>query len=164
MEKIKTNKHLKLIVVEVIFLFGVFLGIYFAYPWADVNIEGNVVKFDSISAEIIVISENSDFSNSRYLEIEKGENISFELPPGKYYWKSDNGIIESLKNEFVVQSEVAMEINREENKSELENVGNVKINITKNEGGIIVGHIILGPDNSEEIQDEEDINYKGKQE
>lgn len=153
------NKHMKVIIMQGIFLLLVLSAVYFLYPKVNVNVEDGLVKFDSINAHVIIISENPDFSNPRY--IDAGENVSFDLKPGKYYWKADNGIIESLEKEFVIESEVGMKIERDENGSELVNVGNVKINVTK-EGGMMVGHIILEPDESEEIEDSGE--YIGREE
>ena len=147
------NKHIKIILLQMIFLVGVFIAIYFAYPKTELEVEGNFVKFKSINSNVIIISENPDFSNPRYLEVGKGENLSFNLKPGTYYWKASNGIIEGLKNKFTIQSEVGLGIEHEENETKLVNIGNVKINITKNKRGVMVGHIILEPNESEKIED-----------
>jgi len=162
----KMNNHIKVILVQTIFLVVVLFIIYLLYPRIDVDIKENLVNFNSINANVIIISENPDFSNPRYLEIGKGKNVSFNLKPGIYYWKADNGIIEGLKNKFTIESEVGMKIEKRisgesENETRLVNIGNVKINITKKEGGIIVGHIILEPNESEEIEDKG--NYIGRQ-
>ena len=116
---------------------------------------------NSINANAIILSENSDFSNPRYLDLSERKNISFNLKPGKYYWKADNFIIEGLKKEFTIESEVGLNINRVENRTDLVNIGNVKINITKDDEGIIVGHVILGPEESEKIEDSGE--YTGRQ-
>ena len=156
----KVNKIL--IVSEIIVLAVVVAGIYLLYPRTNVNVSGNFVNFNSINAKVIELSENPDFSNPRYLDFSQVKNTSLKLKPGKYYWKADNGIIEGISNEFEIKSEVSMEINRSENESNLVNVGNVKINVTKGEGGVMVGHIILEPEESQKIEDKG--NYSGKQE
>ena len=104
------NKHIKVILVQAIFLVVVLAVLYFLYPKTSINVEKNLVDFNPINANVIIISENPDFSNPRYLDAEKGKKVSFELPPGTYYWKADNGIIEGLGNKFTVESEVGMEI------------------------------------------------------
>ena len=147
--------------MQAIFLVIVLIAVYFLYPKTNIELDSTLVSFGSINANVIIISENPDFSNPRYFEIEN-KNISFNLEPGTYYWKADNGIIEGLKKEFTIESEVGIGINRSENESELVNVGNVKINITKTEEGIMVGHIILEPDESEKIEDK-DEEYTGRQ-
>lgn len=147
------NNHLKIIIGQGIFLILVFTAIYFVYPKTEVLVNGNIVSFNSINANVIMISENPDFSNPRYLDLSERKNITFDLEPGKYYWKADNSIIEGLKNEFTIDSEVGLGVNRNENETDLVNIGNVKINVTKDERGIMVGHIILEPDVSEDIDD-----------
>jgi hypothetical protein len=156
------KKHIKIIAVQFLFLILIGIIIYMLYPKTNAVVNGNFVKFNSINANVIVISENPDFSNPRYIEMQGRNNISFDLKPGKYYWKSDNGIIEGLKNEFIIDSEVGLGINRTENESNLVNIGNVKINITKTKNGMMVGHIILDVEESEKIED--NGNYIGRQE
>ena len=41
------------------------------------------------------------------------------------------------------------------------NVGNVKINVTKNEEGILIGYVTLEPDELKEIEDKGE--YMGRQ-
>jgi len=150
--------------MQMIFLVAVLTVIYFAYPKAEAIVNGNSVNFNSINANVIIISENPDFSNPSYINVSEKNNVSFILEPGEYYWKSDNGIIESWKNKFTIKSEVGLKIKRnqsKENESELVNIGNVKLNITKGEDGVIVGHVILSPDESEKIEDSG--NYTGRQ-
>lgn len=148
------NKHMMIITAQAIFLVLVLAGIYLFYPRTFVDINGNWVKFNSINAKVIMISENPDFSNPRYIDLSERKNISYNLNPGIYYWKSDNGIIEGMKHEIVIESDVGMKINKTENETDLVNIGNVKINVTKSKEGIMVGHIILEPDESEKIKDE----------
>jgi len=157
----KLNKYM--IGMQVIFLLLVLTLILFLYPKTEVNVSGNVVKFDSAGANVIIISENPDFSNPRYLDLSETDSVSFSLKPGKYYWKSDNGIIESFKGEFIIESKVGMIINRSEEESDLVNIGNVKINVTKSKKGIMIGHVILEPDEGEEIEDDNE-KYTGRQE
>lgn len=162
------NKHMKIILIQAVFLIGILIVLYMLYPKASFELTGDVVNFKAENANLIIISENPDFSNPRYLEIGKDKNVSFNLPPGIYYWKSSNGIVEGLKHEFKIESEVGLKINRNkdensENESELVNIGNVKINVTKTKEGVMVGHIILEPDESEEITDNPDEKYTGEQ-
>lgn len=155
------NKHIKIIGIQAIFLIAVLIVIYFLYPKTEINVNENLVDFKSINAKVIILSENPDFSNPRYLEIEEGGNAVLNLNPGTYYWKADNGIIKSMKNEITINSEVGIEINRTENKSKLVNVGNVKINVTRNKEGVLIGYVTLGPDESKEIEDKGE--YTGRQ-
>jgi hypothetical protein len=45
-----------------------------------------------------------------------------------------------------------MNLKKEGNETDLVNVGNVRINVTK-KGGVMVGHIILEPEQEEKIND-----------
>lgn len=158
------NKHMKVIMLQVIFLIVVGIILYSLYPKTTLNLEGNNVNFNSINANVIIISENPDFSNPRYIEIANGEYTEFSLYPGTYYWKASNNYIEGLKQEFTIESEVGMKIDNEEGKnSSLVNIGNVRINVSKGKEGIMVGHIILEPEESEEIQNKENEKYIGRQ-
>lgn len=154
------NTHIKIIGAQAIFLVIVICAVYFMYPRINVNMHENVINFKSINANVIIISENSDFSNPRYIQIGKNENISLNLNPGTYYLKSGNNYIESLKKKIEIKSEVGIEI---ENDSDLVNIGNVKVNVTKNSAGVMVGYIILEPNESEKIEDTQNNEYVGRQ-
>lgn len=156
------NKHLKIIGLQVMFLALVGIALFVLYPSADMELYGNRVAFKSINANVIAFSANEDFSNPRYLDFNNVSNLSFELTPGKYYWKASNGIISGRVNEFEILSNVGLEIDRSNVDANLTNIGNVKIKVTKGEGGQMIGHIILGPDESERIEDEG--KYIGEQE
>lgn len=155
------NKHIKIVIVQAIFIIAFLVAIYLLYPKIDLNVDGNLVNFNSINANVIIISENPDFSNPRYLDFERRKNISFNLNPGTYYWKATNNLIESFKSKFTIESEIGMEIDKRENESELVNIGNVKINVTKSKEGTMIGYIILEPNESEQIEDSG--NYTGRQ-
>jgi len=155
------KKHIKIIIAQMLFLVVILSVIYILYPRTEITLNKDFVSFNSINANVIIISENPDFSNSKYLDLSERKNISLSLGPGTYYWKSDNGFVQGMKNEFTIESEVGLNINRGENKTDLVNVGNVKINVTKDEKGVMVGHVILGPEESEEIEDSGE--YTGRQ-
>ena len=146
-KKTKMNKHFVMIACQLAFLAIVLSMIYFLYPRADMSLEGNVIRIDSGNANLIILSENPDFSNPRYLEI--NENISLTLKPGTYYWKTSNNYIEGISRKFSIDSEVGLKI---DNESSLVNIGNVKINVSRTKEGVMLGHIILEPNESEEIE------------
>jgi len=156
------NKHFIVVGLQIIFLMIVLVSVIYLYPRANVNVNGNAVNLNSINAKLIMISENPDFSNPRYIDLSEIKNQNLDLAPGKYYWKADNGIIEGFSGEFVIPTEVSLAINKTENDSDLVNIGNVKINITKEKGGVMVGRIILSPDESKKIDDNGE-KYTGKQ-
>ncbi len=156
------NKHIKIITIQAIFLVVILIIIYLLYPKIELNVNENLVNFKSINADVIIISENPDFSNSRFIELEKNKSISFGLEPGTYYWKSSNNLIEGIKHEFTISSEVGIEIKKEaEDNNSLINVGNVKINVTKSKSGMMIGYITLEPNESEKIEDSGE--YTGRQ-
>lgn len=144
----KINK--KLVIMQGIFLILILGGIYFIYPSTTINVTGNIIKFNSRNTNIILISENPDLSNPKYIDL--NEFSSFNLKPGTYYWKPANNFIKGFTQELVINSEVGMII-EDENETKLVNVGNVKLNVTK-DGKVIVGHIILDPNDEEYIEDE----------
>jgi len=148
-------KSKKIIIGQIIFLVVIGIVIYSLYPRTSMTLNGNTVKFSSINANLIILSENPDFSNPRYLDI--NDEVEFSLKPGKYYWKSSNSYIEGLKKELIIDSEVGLSLEGEE---ELVNIGNVKINVTKKDGKM-VGNIILDIDESENVSNEGE--YTGRQ-
>ena len=158
----KMNKHIKIIALQVIFLVAVAGVLYLVYPKANIEIKGTLVIFNSVNANVIIISENPDFSNPRYLDFESRKNITFDLKPGTYYWKASNNLIEGLSKEFKIESEVGMKIDViEGDEAKLSTVGNVKLNVTRNKEGMMVGYIILEPNDSEEIENSGE--YAGRQ-
>ncbi len=152
------NKNMLMMIVQLTFILGVIVAILFVYPKMEVEFDEERVNFKSINANAIIISNSPDFSNSRYIEVE--DSLSLDLEPGEYYWKSSNSFINGFSSSFVVDSEVGLEIEDDE----LKNTGNVKLNITESEGGFLVGHIILDPDESSEIENKNGSEYVGRQE
>ena len=74
------NKHIKIVAMQLIFLALVLAFVYFMYPKAEVNVKGNIVNFKSINAKVIAISENPDFSNPRYLDLNEMKNLEIRNP------------------------------------------------------------------------------------
>lgn len=145
-------RHKWFVIAQLIFVSVILIGIFLLYPKAKIDLEGNKVMFKSINANVIILSSNPDFSNPRFLDIE--ENVSFNLKPGKYYWKAGNGILESFSDEFEIKSDVGLQILEKDGEYSLKNVGDVKINVSRTKEGGFVGHIILGPEESDEIENE----------
>ncbi len=152
---------MKIVGVQLAIIILFMIGVYVLYPKIEINVSGTNVRFKTINANVIVLSENEDFSNSRYIDFRGKDNMTFNLKPGTYYWKASNGYIEGLSKEFTIESEVGMKIDVEDNATKLMNVGNVKLNVTRNKQGMMVGHIILDPSDKEEIVNEGD--YVGSQ-
>jgi hypothetical protein len=152
------NKHMKIVIAQIAFIALALAIVYFLYPKVDARVTGNAVSFSSENTEVVMISQNPDFSNPMYVEIGNGKNLSVNLKPGAYYWKPSNSFISGMRGEFVIESEVGLGVS---NDSELVNIGNVKVNVTKSKEGVMVGHIILEPDEKEKIAEGE---YTGRQE
>jgi hypothetical protein len=160
-EEGKVNKNIVVVIAQVGFLILVLGGLYLLYPKSDISVSGDFVKFSSINANVVLISENPDLSNPRYIDLSLNKNTSFSLSPGTYYWKADNGIISGFTNKFTIDSNVGLEINHTENETDLVNVGNVKINVTRDKNGALVGHVILSPDQASQIENSGE--YIGRQ-
>jgi len=161
-EIIKNNKKVNankiFIVMQTAIAVIALLSFVFVYPRVALSINGNTVNFNPINARTIIISNNPDFSNSRYVDLDS--NTTFNLKPGKYYWKASNGIVSGISKEFIIESEVALKIEEIDNEKELINVGNVKLNVSRTKDGMFVGNIILEPEEGEKISEEE---YTGRQ-
>jgi hypothetical protein len=140
----------KIIMMQAIFLIGIAIAIFIFYPKMKIEVNGSNLNFNSINANAILISDNAEFSNARYVELGKGEEVNLNLKPGTYYWKASNKYLEGIKQKIEIDSEVGMKI---ENES-IENIGNVKINVTKNSQGELIGHVILEPEQAEKIENE----------
>ena len=158
------NQHMKIIIGQVIFIVLALALVFMLYPKTSMGVNGNAVSFNSGNADVIIISENPDFSNPRYLDFGNESNLSFSLKPGTYYWKPANNFILGMAKKFTIESGVGMKIEKQGNESDLVNAGDVKINVTKTKEGITIGYIILEPEEGEMIEDSEDINYTGRQE
>lgn len=139
----------KFILAQLALLLVVAIAIFAIYPRADFSLNGNQVAFRPISANVIVLSESPDFSNPRYLDIE--EDVLLRLEPGKYYWKADNGLIEGFGNEFVIDSEVGLELVDGEDGKVIKNVGDVLLKVEETEDGGFVGHVSLSPNEEREV-------------
>jgi hypothetical protein len=152
-ENKKFGKHRMIIAGQIGFLLIVFGLVYFLYPKVVFDVEGDLIRFNSINSNVIIMSKNPDFSNPKYVNLEDKE-ILIKLKPGKYYWKSANNFIKSFENEIEIDSEIGLRINEKDGEKELQNIGNVKLNITRGENGALVGNIILDDKQFEMIEDE----------
>ena len=154
-------KHKMFIICQAIFVVATLAAILVFYPRASLDLIGNKASFRSLNANVIIISSNPDFSNPRYVDI--NDSASFNLKPGTYYWKASNGVIEGLSKKFRIDSDIGLKIVEKDNEHELKNVGDVRVNVTKTKNGTFVGYIVLEPEESEEIENEEDKAYTGRQ-
>lgn len=144
-------KHKWFIFGQLILVALILIAVFVFYPRANLELNGNTVRFSAENANLIIISNNPDFSNPRYIDINESV-VSFNLKPGTYYWKASNEILESFANEFVIESEVGLQIIEKDGDYSLKNVGDVRVNVSKTKDGRFVGRIILEPDASNEIE------------
>src|SRR3989344_3973072 len=145
-------RHKLFISLQLVFVVLILAGAFIFYPRAEMNLNGNKVEFKSINANVVILSSSPDFSNPRYVDL--NDSIAFNLKPGTYYWKVGNGILESFSDEFKIDSEVGLQILEKNGSYELKNVGDVKLNVTKTKDGRFVGHVILGPEEGESVENE----------
>jgi len=138
----------KFIIVQIAFILIVGSMIYVMYPNVELSVTGNVVGIDSVNTNAIILSKNPDFSNARYIRLDELEDSSFEIESGEYYVRGSNRLIKGFQKKILIESEVGLGINN----SKLINIGNVKLNVTEEEGQL-VGHIVLGPGVEELIED-----------
>ena len=142
-------KTKNILLIQLAILIVIAIGLFLIYPKVGISISGNVVNFSGDG--IIVISDNPDFINPRYVDLKNNSEI--KLRPAVYYWKPDNGIIEGFVNSFVIDSEddnIADEtiIDRTD-ETESVNEDSVRVKIEKTDDGVI-GRIVLGPEDQEE--------------
>jgi len=161
------NKTKKIIVVEAIFLVGVFVYLFFAtapsqiYPLSGMAIIESDFVFEIENGEEVLISFDEDFTEPIVLN----ESSDITFPPGIYFWKVVRGFRESEVKNFTIQGHVSLDIIERKENYELYNSGNVDLNVTEKKKGRITSIIIL-PDESEEIDigtPEDNSTYEGVQ-
>lgn len=164
--KKKMNRTKKILIVEGAFIIGVLAYIFlFTNPAQIYPLQGMIIKEPNLNFEIenadeILISKNKNFPNQIILK--KGEEILLE--PGIYFWKARNDFRESEIKNFTVEELVALNL-RELNESyELQNSGNVVLNITKI-GEKKIANIIISIDGSEFFEknaEEDNLTFEGR--
>lgn len=156
------RNHHYFIIGQIVFL--LFIGglLYYNYPHVDYVVNGNVVKFSSLNSDTIIISTSEDFSAPRYITFEK-KDVFVNLEPGVYYWKPVHSFMKGWTGIIEIPPEVGVVLNNNQNNSNatIENVGNVKIKVSKTQDGVMVGHIILEPEENESVENKG--RYKGEE-
>jgi len=157
------NKTQKIVIAEGIFIVGVLVYLFFStvptqvFPLHGMTIiEPNFV-FEIENGEQVIISVDEQFTNLIILE----EDSDVILPPGLYYWKVKGGFRESEVRNFIIQTHVALNLKEKGENYELQNKGNVDLNVTRKKPGLTTG-IILEIGESEEVE-KDDSKYEGKQ-
>lgn len=104
--------------------------------------------------EELYLSTNENFDNS--LVVKEGDEL--QLPPGTYFYKVKNWLRESEVQTFTIESKVGLNLYNRPEGYELENSGNVDLDIQGEKSGITGS---LGVDESIDVK--EDDTYEGKQ-
>lgn len=164
-KKAITKLSKMIIVLQLVIVVGSLSFVYFFapklyYPRNNELIEGNEVIFRFKNANVILIDDNPDFNSPQKIDISRMDDIAVRFKPGIYYWKAVN-VLESPAKMFTVNSDVGLEL-YEENSS-LENVGNVPLNVTKENEKGISGLAILDVGVKYEVDTENKSIYKGEQ-
>ncbi len=157
----KTEK--KVIMAEVIFVIGIFAFLFFlttpsqVYPLHGMTIIEPNFNIEIEYGEEVLISIDENFTNPVILK----EDSEITLPPGVYYWKVTSGFRGSEVQSFIIKTHVGLDIKEREENYELQNSGNVDLNITKNKQGI-TSSMALEVGESEEVE-KDDAEYEGRQ-
>ena len=158
-----TPTERKVIIAEAVFVIGVFAYLFFATaPNQIFPLQGMVIVepdfvFEIENGESILVSIDENFTNP--IRLEEGDEIV--LPPGEYFWKVIGGYRESEVKSFIIQSHVGLNIKERDENYELENSGNVDMNVTReNEFGISSMTINIGE--TEDVE-KDNSSYEGRQ-
>ncbi|MBU2562335.1 MAG: hypothetical protein KKF68_01615 [Nanoarchaeota archaeon] len=163
MKNEKLTKTAKILIVESIFVIGILIYLSFLtapaqiYPLSGMTIITPDFVFEIQNGEEILVSIDEMFTNPIILKKES----DIILPPGLYYWKVRNGFRESGVQNFTIQSHVGLNIEEREENYELQNSGNVELNVTKEKSGI-VSEIVLDIGEFTEVEKDDSI-YEGVQ-
>jgi hypothetical protein len=161
--------HKIIYTVDAILVFGSMIGIFFfvgyATPLVIAPIDNYVtsetsVLFEFEKADKLYIDDNLEFSSPEEIFVE--DDLVINMKPGKYYWKVE-GVLQSDIRELTVQSEVNLKLDKvdgAEDKYEVTNAGNVKLNVDIYDKGSLIGNTILDID---EISEEKGTRFIGGQ-
>lgn len=163
MENKKLNTEKKVLLAEAILVFGALIYLFINMaPTAISPIAGQAIYepdfvFEIGNGQEVLISKTLDFANPIVLK----EGSELDLPPGTYYWKVKNWLRESEVKTFTIQSSVALNLRKGDEKNILENAGNVDLNLEKKKGGITT-NVELKQGKSVEVEGG-NANYTGTQ-
>ena len=150
-----------MIVIELILVMSIVSLFFVSKPEAVYPTNGMVVSdnfdFDYDNGKVILASDKN-FEN--IVDI-GGEKI--ELLPGTYYWKVKYWFRESEIKNFTVESKIELELKKIGEDYELQNRGNVDLNVSEYNKEGITGQMILEIGESKELEDIENKTYEGNQ-
>lgn len=153
-----------ILIIEGFLLIGIlaFLFVYTSpkqiYPFHGMTVSNDDFLFEIENSEEIILSADSDFAS--YILLKKGDEIT--LPPGVYFWKVRGFLRDSEARNFTIQSEVALKLMEMEEFYEIQNSGNVDLNLTKGQGNKITIGTILEIGESAEFE-KDNSTYTGEQ-
>lgn len=163
-EKTKLTKlERRIILLEGIFVIGVFVYMFFStapsqvYPIHGMTISEADFNIEIQNGEQVLISTTEDFANPIVL----GEGAEITLEPGTYCWKVRSKFRESEVKNFTIEGIVGLDILERPENYELQNSGNVNLDVTKEKGGI-TSSITLDRGASKEVP-KDDASYEGEQ-
>jgi hypothetical protein len=157
----KTEK--KVILAEAVLVFGIFAYLFFStapnqvYPIQGMTIIEPDFNIEIENGEQVLISTNENFTST--IVLDEGSEVT--LTPGVYYWKVKSKFRESEVKSFVIESNVGLDIKERKENYELQNSGNVNLNVTKEKEGI-TSSLILDVGQSEEVE-KDSSEYEGRQ-
>jgi len=164
MEKSKLSKWEKrAIIAQAVFVFGVFVFLFFSttpnqiYPLQGMVVSEPDFVFEIENGEQVILAVDEGFTN--LIVLEEGSDIT--LPPGTYYWKVKSKFRESEVQSFIIEGQVGLDIREREENYEIENSGNVDLNVNK-EREEVIGNFKLNVGESIGVE-KDDSNYEGGQ-
>ena len=155
----KINLEKKILLAEAVLIIAIFVYLFFAtVPKAVSPIAGQIVSdpdfvFEIEEGDEVLISKTQDFVSPIILK--EGEDII--LPPGTYYWRVKGFLRDSEIHTFSIQGHVSLDIYKRGEIYEVENSGNVDLEVSGKNSGITT-NLEIG----ESIDVKEDT-YEGKQ-
>jgi hypothetical protein len=159
----KMNKERKIIIAETIFVAGILIYLFFStapnqiYPLHGMTIIEPDFNIEIEHGEEVLISIDESFENPIILK----EGSEITLFPGIYYWKVRSRFRESEIKNFLIKGHVGLDIKERIENYELENSGNVDLNVTREKKGITTS-MTLDVGELEEVE-KDDSKYEGEQ-
>lgn len=160
--KMKTAER-KIIIAEAILIVGVLFYLFFStapnqvFPLQGMTIIEPDFNIEIENGEEVLISTDESFENP--IVLKEGSEIT--LPYGVYYWKARSAFRESEIKDFTIGGHVGLDIKERTGNYELENSGNIDLNVTKENKGI-TSSMALDVGESEEVE-KDDSKYEGEQ-
>jgi hypothetical protein len=159
----KMNLEKKIILAEAVFILASLVYVFFStapsqvYPLHGMTIIEPDFNIEIENGEEVLLFLDDTLENPIILK--EGSDIT--LRPGVYYWKVKGRFRESEVKSFVIQSNVGLDIKERPENYELENSGNVDLNVTREKEGVITSMSIDVGKFTEVEKD--DSKYEGEQ-